>query len=97
MNGKQRSYLKSLATKLSPVVMIGKQGLTESVIKELDAVLKDKELIKASVLKNALSCSSEMMNAAASALGAEPVIAIGAKFVLYRRSDKRDIEHIVLP
>jgi RNA-binding protein len=97
MNSKQRSYLKSLANKLSPIVTVGKQGLTESVIKELDAVLTDKELIKASVLKNALSDPKDIMNEAAAALNAEPVLSIGSKFVLYRYSTKKDIEHIILP
>jgi len=46
MNSKTRSYLRSLAQPLSPIVMVGKGGLSESVISTLDNALTDHELVK---------------------------------------------------
>ncbi|MDD4082653.1 MAG: YhbY family RNA-binding protein [Sphaerochaetaceae bacterium] len=46
MNSKTRSYLRSLAQPLSPIVMVGKSGLSESVISALDSALTDHELVK---------------------------------------------------
>lgn len=46
MNSKTRSFLRSLAQPLNPIVMVGKSGLTESVISALDSALTDHELVK---------------------------------------------------
>lgn len=48
-DSKQLLELKARAHHLNPVVMIGQQGLTESVIKETDAALTAHELIKVRV------------------------------------------------
>ena len=42
----QRQYLKSLAHRLSPVVMVGNQGVTVTVLKEIEHSLAAHELIK---------------------------------------------------
>ena len=39
ISSKQRSYLRGLAQQVDPTVYIGKQGLTENVIKEIDTGL----------------------------------------------------------
>jgi len=46
MKSKTRSYLRSLSQKEDPIVMIGKSGLTNSVITALDKALTDHELVK---------------------------------------------------
>lgn len=97
MNSKQRSYLRALATKIQPLVTIGKQGLSENVVAEINEVLEAKELVKISVLKNALREPKEILEEAAIALKAEAIASIGYKIVIYRRSKKKDIEHIILP
>lgn len=43
---KQRQYLKIKAAELKPVVMIGKNGITESVIEEIKSSIEHHELIK---------------------------------------------------
>ena len=62
MNNKQRAYLSGLASKMSPIVQIGKSSLTPEIIQAVDEALEARELIKISVLKNcfddihAISC-----------------------------------------
>ncbi len=95
ITSKQRSYLKSLAHELDPVVYIGKNDVTENVIGEIDNLLEHRELIK---VKMQESCSLDPKAAAndiADRLGAEFVQAIGRRFVLYRES--KDNKTIVLP
>ncbi len=91
---KQRSVLRSLAQNLEPVGQIGKGGITENVINSFSEVLEKRELIKITVLNNSESDAKELIQELADALNAEPVCAIGHKIVLYRRSKRKDIEHI---
>lgn len=90
ITSKQRAYLRKLANGLEPVMMIGKEGLTEQVIKAIDEVLEKRELIKVKILENALLDSRTTCDEAAKALSAEPVQAIGSKFVLYRQAEKKE-------
>jgi len=46
LSSPQRSYLRSQAHHLEPVVLIGKHGITDGTIKSIDRVLESRELIK---------------------------------------------------
>ena len=46
ITSKQRSFLKSLAHNIDPAVYIGKAGVTENVVKEIDMCLEARELVK---------------------------------------------------
>ncbi len=48
---KQRSYLRSLANKMDAIFQIGKDGLNDNLLKQIDDALEARELIKISVLK----------------------------------------------
>lgn len=86
INSKQRAYLKGLANKLNPSLQIGKEGLTENILKELDIQLEQKELIKISVLENSPVLVDEIVEDILSATEAEFVQKIGSKLVIYRKS-----------
>ena len=86
ITGKQRSYLKKLAHDLDPIVFIGKNDLTENIIKEIDSLLELRELVKVKIQEGSLLDAKDTANEVADMLGAEFVQAIGRKFVLYRRS-----------
>ncbi len=91
---KQRSKLKSLANTLKPAVIIGKGELTESVIGEIDRALYHNELVKVSSLKSCESSAKSMCIEVCEALNCQPVLVVGNRFVVYKRSDKEGIEHI---
>ena len=84
LTGKQRAYLKSLATELEPVGYIGKQDLTETVIQEMDRYLEAHEMVKVKIQEGSELSPKDAANDAAKLLGAEYVQAIGRRFVLYR-------------
>ena len=91
---KQRSRLKSLANTLKPLVTVGKEGLTENIVKEIAVALYHRELVKVAALKSCELSAREMCREVCECLGCEPVLCIGNRFVVYKRSDKNGIEHI---
>lgn len=95
ISSKQRSYLKGLAHQVDPTVYIGKQGLTENVVKEIETGLNCRELIKVKIQEGCELVPKEVCGQLAEQLGAEFVQAIGRKFVLYRESE--DNKQIELP
>ncbi len=97
ITSKQRAYLRSLANGLEPVFLIGKGGLSEEILTQLSNALDKRELIKVKILETALLDAKSVCNETAAALGAEPVQAIGSKFVLYRRAEKEKNRKVELP
>ena len=97
LTSKQRSYLRGLASLQDAVYQIGKAGLQDTVLKQLDDALTARELIKITVLKNSVASAKELIDELAVALKAEPVATIGEKIILYRYSKKDGIKHIELP
>ncbi|MGB4438523.1 MAG: ribosome assembly RNA-binding protein YhbY [Sedimentibacter sp.] len=87
LTGKQRGYLKSLANSMDTIMQIGKGGVTENVIKQIDDALEARELIKIKILNNSTLEAKETANAIAVSVRAEYVQSIGNKFVLYRKSE----------
>ena len=86
LKGKQRAYLRSIANTLKPVTQIGKDGITESFLEQLDGMLRTKEIVKVTILENAGLDTKETANAVCETLRAEFVQAIGSKFTLYKKN-----------
>ena len=84
MTTKQRAYLKSLAMTMTPILQLGKGGLTPQNTAAVEEALAARELIKISVLQNCMEDPKEMVQV------------IGKKIVLYREG-KDDKKKIVLP
>ena len=97
ITGKQRSYLRKLGQELDPVVFIGKNDVTETVIKELDKNLTAQELVKVKIQEGSILDAKPVANELADMLDAEFVQAIGRKFVLYRQAPEKENRRIVLP
>jgi len=95
MTGKERRYLRALAHRLSPVVIVGQRGLSEAVVRQIDGALTDHELIK---VRLGSECSLDRDDAGAALAertGAEIAGAIGRVVILYRPHPERP--RIVLP
>lgn len=95
LTGKQRSYLKSMANTMDPIFQVGKNGITESFIKQVEDALEARELIKIKVLNNSLLDATEVASQIAKEIDAEFVQSIGNKFVLYKES--KENKKIELP
>lgn len=93
LTGKQKRYLRSLAHHEKPLFQIGKNGVTENFIAQVDDVMIKRELIKISVLQNCLEDKDSIAKELESATGAEIVQIMGNTIVLYRESDEhKEIE-----
>jgi len=86
MNSTKRATLRGLANNLEAILFVGKQGVTEAVVNQADEALEARELIKGTVQQNADLKARDVLAELCSILHAEPVQAIGRKFVLYRES-----------
>ena len=95
MTSKQRSNLKSIAANLQPIAQLGKGGVGENMLRSLSDALEAHELIKINVLGNASKVAIDVGAALPEQLGAECVAVIGHKIILYRRSSRKDFDHIV--
>lgn len=90
----QRQHLKGLAHSRQPVVMIGGQGLTAAVLKEVERALSAHELIKIKAASDEVETRRAWMDKICVATGAAPVQLIGKMLVVYRPAKKPTI---VLP
>ena len=80
----QRKIHRAEAHHLDPVVMVGADGLTPAVRKEVDAALKAHGLIKVRVLSDDRQARESMLQTLADELDAAPIQHIGKLLVLWR-------------
>ena len=88
---KQRQFLKGLAHHLSPVVMLGGNGLTEGVLAEIDNALNHHELIKVKIAGADREVKQLIIDSIVRETNAVNVQTIGHMLVLYRQSDDKKI------
>ena len=88
LTSKQRAYLRSLANSAETILQVGKEGISENLIKQVDDALTARELIKGKVLETAPGFGGEIAAQLAEATGSEVVQVIGMRFVLFRRNLK---------
>jgi RNA-binding protein len=84
LTGKQRRYLRSLGHHLSPVVHVGKDGVSEGLLTATDEALEQHELIKVKLGENAGSDRHALAAALAEGAGAELAGVLGRTALLYR-------------
>lgn len=92
LSGKQKSYLRGIAQTRRPLFQIGKDGISENVIKTIRDSLEAHELVKVSLLKTSPITTREAALDLASGTHSEVVQIIGHTVVLYRRSKKNLME-----
>ncbi|MBN6710694.1 ribosome assembly RNA-binding protein YhbY [Haemophilus haemoglobinophilus] len=92
LSTKQKQFLKGLAHHLSPVVMLGANGLTEGVLAEIDNALNHHELIKVKISGAERETKQLIIDAIVRETQANAVQTIGHIIVLYRPSDEPKIQ-----
>lgn len=96
ITSKQRAYLRKISHTLEPVFQIGKEGVTDNLLEGISQALNKREVIKVHILETALLDTRETCNEIAREIGAEPVQAIGNKFILYREAEEEKYRKIDL-
>ena len=95
LTSKQRAQLRGVANSIDTIVIIGKDGITENLVKQANDALEAREIIKCRVLENSLLTAREACDELSRLTRSEQVQVIGTKFVLYRQhydKSKRKIE-----
>lgn len=95
MTSAERAKLRSLAMTIEPTTHIGKNGVGDTLIKQIDEQLESRELIKVSVLKNADFSAKEIAEELAVSSKSQVVQVLGSKITLYRVSKKDGIKHLL--
>ena len=96
LSSSQRSYLRSQAHHLEPVVLIGKHGITDGTIESIDRVLKARELIKIKFREfkdDKLSMSEKITDLT----NAQIVGVIGHTVIIFRQNPDPDKRQIHIP
>ncbi len=86
LNSRQRAQLRGMANTYETILQIGKGGISEQLIAQVDGALEARELIKLRVLETSPDSSRVAADKIASQVGADVVQVIGSRFVLYRES-----------
>ena len=95
LTSKQRAQLRALANPIETILQVGKSGVGEQLIKQVDDALTARELIKLRVLETAPGSVREIAEELARATNADVVQTIGTRFVLYRRNNKKPVIELV--
>ena len=89
LTGKQKSFLRSMGMTMEPVVMIGKEGVSPTVVQAAREAIKKRELIKVRVLQNAEEEPAEAIETLAERADSELVQVIGRNGLLYRKNQEK--------
>ncbi|MDT8441491.1 MAG: ribosome assembly RNA-binding protein YhbY [Desulfuromonadales bacterium] len=92
LTGKQARFLRGLGHKLRPVVMIGRQEISETVLASVDEALTAHELIKVKLQEGCLLDRHAVAEQLAAASGAAVAQILGKTILLYRPSEQRLID-----
>ena len=91
MTTKQRAYLKGLAANIDPTFQIGKSGVIDTQVAQIDDYLRVHELIKIKILENSMYTAREAAEEIAEKINADVVLVIGSKAVLYKPNPEKPI------
>lgn len=94
LNSRQRAQLRGMANGFDTIFQVGKGGINEQLIKQIDEALEARELIKLRTLETAPESSRTAADKIAQDVGADVVQVIGSRFILYRES--KENKNIVL-
>ena len=89
MNSAEKKYLRGKSHGLKPTVIIGSNGLTESVHQEIERALFDHELIKIRISEKDRTVRKTTSDEIIAHHKAELVNTIGHIIAIYKKSDKK--------
>lgn len=94
LRGKQKRFLRSKAHHLQPIFQIGKGGINEHMLIQVNEALEKRELIKISLLQNTDELTDDAALTIANVTKATVVQTIGHVIVLFKPSSKEKYQHL---
>ena len=89
LTSKQRAQLRAMANGIDTILIVGKDGIGETLVKQAEDALEARELIKGRALETAPFTAREAAEELARATRSDVVQVIGTKFVLYRETHSK--------
>lgn len=99
LNSKQRAFLRGITNDLESVFQIGKNGVSDHSISQINDYLTAHEIMKIKLLKSEDENPSEIARNISLITDSEVVSVVGRKFTLYRKSEKlvKEGKNLILP
>lgn len=91
LDSKTRAKLRSLANTVEAILQVGKNGVGDALIKQIDDALTAREMIKVTVLETSPELPAGMAATLAAATRSEVVQVVGRKVTLYRKNPEKTI------
>ena len=88
MTSKQRAYLRSLANNIDAIFQVGKGGVSDVLLEQLNNAIEARELIKITVLETAPASAKELAEEIANGTNSVIVQTVGNKITLFRQKKK---------
>ena len=92
ISSKERAALRAQGNTLEVTLIVGKGGVSETLLTEAQNLLECHELVKGRALETALMTAREASDAICEALGADGVGTVGSTFVIWKKSEKLEKE-----
>ncbi len=86
LNSRQRAQLRGMANDMETILQVGKLGLSDNTVKQVNDALEARELIKLRVLETCPLTSRQAADELAKETNCDVVQVIGSRFILYRES-----------
>jgi len=87
----QKKYLRGIAHGLNPMIIIGANGVTESLMAELDSTLEHHEILKIKMASADRDDRKQIVDYILEQTGALLVQTIGKICVIYRQSEETEL------
>lgn len=88
MTSKERAYLRGLANTIDAIFQVGKGGISDVLLEQLNNAIEARELIKISVLETAPGSAKELAEEIAQGTNSVVVQTVGNKITLFRQKKK---------
>lgn len=94
LTGKQKRFLRAKANEMRPIFQVGKSGVHENMITQINDALEKRELLKVTILNNCLEDHEDVIEKIVKDTAASLVQVIGNNIVLYKESKENKQLHL---
>lgn len=91
LTSKQRAKLRGIASTTDTIFQIGKGGIPDTLVQQVEDAIKVREIVKIKVLDNSSYNVKQAAEELAEKTNSEIVQVIGSKLVLYRKNIKEPV------
>lgn len=91
LTSKQRAVLRGIASTTETIFQIGKGGIPDTLVKQVEDAIKVREIVKIKVLDNSSYTAEQAASELAEKTDSEVVQVIGSKVVLFKRNKKEPV------